>query len=406
MEKTYYKLAAFLCLSMFLFESCRTDHRPKNRAQYAKDDFPLADDTLRKVTLVWDSAERKISHEVYFSEYGRARRYAGDTILLVYHAGSKKNEWDNIILRESTDNGASWSAPRTIVADNQPERYSGFSTPDLLVLQNKWLLLAYTGRGIPDDSTHNNLQVRLSKDRGVTWSKPGIISLGRSWEPGMIQLPDGEIQLFYSNEILSTKKAKGRHEQKVLMMSSRSNGMKWSKPKSVAFTAGRRDGMPVPLVLNDNRGIVFAAEAVENERSPEVIWSSLAANWNYASVGTVENGRRWTSTIDPIWGGAPCMVQLPTGEIILSMQTEGGRKLDRYTEWKKNTVVVMAGNSLARNFNTLTFPYPNLPENEGRYFNSIFLKNDSTLALITTKNYPDSSSALFWKEARIYRRAM
>jgi hypothetical protein len=32
----------------------------------------------------------------------------------------------------------------------------------------KWLMLAYTGRGVPDDSLHNNIQIRISKDGGNT----------------------------------------------------------------------------------------------------------------------------------------------------------------------------------------------------------------------------------------------
>ncbi len=307
-------------------------------------------------------------------------------------------------MRKSTDNGKTWLPHTTVVADGDDKRYSGFSTPDLLVLKNKWLMLAYTGRGIPDDSLHNNLQIRISKDGGNTWRRPAIVSLGRSWEPGMIQLPTGEIQLFYSNEILSTKNAKGRHEQKVLMISSLSNGHKWSKPRTVAFTPEGRDGMPIPLVLQEDKGILFVLEAVENPTSPEILWSSLKANWKYEELGSYENGRRWVSSIDPIWGGAPCIIQLPTGETIMSMQTEGGRKIERYTEWKKNNVVVMTGNSIGKNFNNLTFPYPDLPVEEGRYFNSIFLVNDTTLALLTTRNYPDDRSEVFWKEGRIYRR--
>jgi len=383
------------------FISCKEPVKQVQRKVYAADDLPRIDDTIRNAKIIWDKQEKKLSHDVYFAEYGRAKRYNGDTIFLVYHFGPKGHEWDNIGMRKSFDNGKSWTSMKTIVEDNQPKRYSGFSTPDLLVLKNKWLLLAYTGRGIPDDSVHNNLQVRISKDAGASWTAPAIVALGRSWEPGMVQLPDGEIQLFFSNEILSAKAAKGRHEQKVLMIVSKNNGLSWSDPKLVAFTPGRRDGMPVPLVLKDHKGIIIPVEAVENATSPEIIWSSEKANWNYKRTGDKDNGRRWIATVDPIWGGAPCVVQMPGGETIISMQTELGRKLDRYKGWKKNSVIVMVGNSMAKNFGSLSFPYPNLPITEGRYFNSLFVLRDNRIALITTRNYPDSSSAVFWKEGRV-----
>ena len=402
MNKILRPFFAVLIIS-FCFLACKQNPNKQAKAIFAKDDLPRIDDTIRNAKVIWDQAEHKISHDEYFAEYGRARRYNGDTVILVYHCGPKGHEWDNIAMRKSVDNGRSWSEARIIVKDDQQERYSGFSTPDLLVLKNKWLMLAYSGRGIPDDSTHNNLQIRISKDAGETWSKPSIVALGRSWEPGMTQLPSGEIQLFFSNELVSSKKAKGRHEQKVLLIRSTDNGASWTSPKMVAFTPGTRDGMPVPLVLQDNKGIIIPVEAVENMTSPEIIWTSMKANWNYASVGTKENGRRWIGTVDPVWGGAPTVIQMPSGETIISMQTELGRKLDRYKGWKKNSVVVMVGNSMAKNFGNLSYPYPNLPENEGRYFCSLFVLDADRVALLTTRNYPDSSSAVFWKAGKVIR---
>jgi len=394
------QILLFLLLTTF-FNACK--NKPATPVNFARNDVPAITDTLRSLQITWDTAEKKLSHEVYFAEYGRIIRLDADTLILVYHCGRKGNEWDNIAMRKSVDNGQHWGAARIIVPDAKKKRYYGFSTPAILRLKDKSLLLAYTGRGIPDDTLHNNLQVRYSQDGGDHWGTPQILALGRSWEPGLIQLPDGEIQMFFSNELLSSKKANGRLEQKILMMASKSNGKKWSKPRTVAFTAGRRDGMPVPLVLQNDKGIIFSVEAVENERSPEIVWTSNKANWNYKSVGTTENGRRWYGSVDPVWGGGPFMVQLPTGEVIMAMQTELGRKIDRYKGWKKNSVVVMVGNNLAKNFRDLSFPYPDLPINEGRYFCSLFLKDDSTVVLVSTKNYPNTRSAIFWKEGRISR---
>jgi hypothetical protein len=368
---------------------------------FAIADVPVSHDTLQQVKVLWDKSEKKISHEVYFAEYGRIRRINGDTLGLVYHYGSKHNEWDNIGMRKSTDNGRTWGPLRTLVPDMQPKRYNGFSTPELLVLKNKWLLLAFSCRGIPDDSLHNNLQLIVSKDSGKTWSSSQVIAYGRSWEPGMVQLPSGEVQLFFANELMGSKNAKGRHEQKILMCRSTNNGKDWSRPKLVAFTEKVRDGMPVPILLHNNKGIVFMVEAVENKQSPEIIWSSLRANWNYKHIANTTNGRRWYGAVAPIWGGAPSMVQLKSGATLIAMQTEGGRKIDRYKNWKKNTIVVMVGNDIAQNFNSPSWPYPNLPINEGYYFSSLFLKDEQTLALVSTYNYPDGHSELRYKEGKL-----
>lgn len=368
-----------------------------------KNEHPPTDNTTPRITIKWDTAAKKISHDVYFAEYGRVKRFNKDTLLLIYHCGKKGNEWDNIVLRRSTDNGKTWLAPQTVVADNQPKRYYGFATPDLITLKNGWLLLAYTGKGIPDDSTHNNIQVRLSKDAGNTWSKPAIIASGRSWEPGMVQLPDGEVEIFFSTEISSSKAAKGRHEQKVVMMASNDNGLHWQKPRIVAFMHNRRDGMPTPLVLNNNKGIVFAIETVYNDQSPCMVWSSTSAKWRYDSIATEENGRRWCGTSN-VWGGAPWLLQLPSGETVISVQDDGGRPIDRFTKWKKSTMVVLMGNSMAKKFTNTTYPWPNLPTSEGAYFNSIFLKNDSTVVAVSTRNFKDEHSEIWWKEGHVERK--
>jgi hypothetical protein len=366
------------------------------------DELPPVDASTPKISIRWAKTARKVSHDVYFAEYGRVKKWNGDTLLLTYHCGTKGNEWDNIVLRRSFDNGITWQPPQVLVADNKPKKYYGFSTPDLLRLKNGWLVLAYTGRGIPDDSTHNNIQVSISKDKGYTWSKPNIIAIGRSWEPGMVQLPDGEIQLFFSTEFVSTKNSKGRHEQKILMLSSKDNGLRWSPPKMVAFMKGLRDGMAIPLLLKSNKGVITAFESVNNGQSPCFVWSSLKSGWNYKDMATPENGRRWCG-VDNIWGGAPYMVQLPTGEIIMSIQDSGGRGIERYTQWKKNTMLVVVGNSMAKSFTNLSYPWPALPKSEGAYFNSVYLKNDSTIVAVSTRNFPDAHSEVWWKEGYIRR---
>jgi len=403
------KLHGYILLILLTVASCSKCSKPALKAPVKPNPVGINhqerapdDNSTPKAHIIWDKTGRKISHTVYFAEYARVKRWNRDTLLLIYHYGKKHNEWDNIALRKSYDNGKSWSAMQTLMADNNKKRYYGFSTPEITRLKNGWLLLAYTGRGKPDDSTHNNLQVRISKDIGTTWSKPAIVAIGRSWEPGVVQLPDGDVQIVFSTEIMSSKASWGRHEQKVVVISSKDNGLSWSKPKDVSFVKGARDGMSVPLVLNNKKGIVTVVESVHHTKSPCIIWSSLNAKWQYNTIGTTDNGRRWDG-IDGIWGGAPYLIQLPSGETIISVQDVGGRKINRYTGWKKNTMLVFVGNSMARNFTHVSYPWPNLPLKEGAYFNSLFLKDDSTVVAISTRNYANTRSDIWWKEGHVRR---
>jgi hypothetical protein len=360
------------------------------------DDLPATDNSTPALTINWNSTATKISHNVYFAEYGRIHRVANNTLMLTYHCGGTGDSWNNIALRRSTDNGATWGNAQILMNSNTPGYY-GFSNPDILVMKNGWLMLAYVGRGNPDDNAHDNVQIRISKDAGLTWGNPQIVATGRSWEPGMVQLSDGDIEMFYSSE--ANWWPGSNPQQDILLVHSTDNGTTWSAPKEVAYAAGKRDGMPTPLLLNNNKGIVFPIESVNDNKSPWVMWSSTDAKWNYSSIGTAQNGRRWLATTDNIFGGAPFMVQLQSGETLLSVQDAGGRNIG--SDWKKSTMLVYKGNSVAKNFTKVSDPWPNLPTGEGAYYSSMFLKDQNTVVLVTTRNFGDGHSEIYWKEGHI-----
>lgn len=363
-----------------------------------EDDQPPVDNSIPAIKISWESTARKISHDVYYAEYGRMQRISASTLLLTYHCGGTGDSWNNIAIRRSEDNGATWGVAQILMNSSTPGYY-GFSNPEILVMKNGWLMLAYVGRGNPDDNGHNNVQIRISKDQGANWGSPQTAAWGRSWEPGMLQLADGDIEMFYSSEARWWPGA--NPQQEILMIHSTDNGGTWSSPKQVAYTSGNRDGMPTPLLLKDNKGIVFPVESVNNSKSPFILWSSVDARWNYNSSGTAENSRRWLATNDGIFGGAPFMVQLNTGETLLSVQDPGGRNIG--SDWKKSTMLIYQGNSVAKNMSRVSDPWPNLPTGEGAYYSSMFLKDENTVVLVTTRNFSDGHSEIYWKEGHITR---
>lgn len=373
---------------------------PAPDTSYHADDEPPLDQASPSFTISWDDSAKRISHTVGYAEYGRVHRISGDTLLLTYHCGALTNGdvfyGEEVALRRSFDNGDTWSQVTLMAGDQNPDYY-GFCNPETLVLNDGSVLLAYAGRGRPDDNMHDNIQVRLSTDKGGTWSPPVIVAKGRSWEPGMVQLADGTIDLFYSSEAAWWPGSDV--QQEILLTTSKDGGKTWTAPKRVAYTAGMREGMPVPLLLAGGQGIVFAIESVGNSRSPWILWSSLQANWNYAGEGTIQNGRRWPLITASIFGGAPYLLRLPGGGIMLSVQDGAGRGAD----WKKSTMDVFAGNSTAHGFTLQPSPWPGLPDNEGAYFSSLFLKDTGTVVLVTTRNFADGHSEIWWKEGHINR---
>ena len=66
-------------------------------------------------------------------------------------------------------------------------------------------------------------------------------------------------------------------------------------------------------------------------------------------------------------------------------------------------MLVLTGNSMAQKFTNISYPWPNLPVTEGAYYSSLFLKDPSTLVLVTTRNFTDGHSEIYLKEGHIQR---
>ncbi|WEK36092.1 MAG: exo-alpha-sialidase [Candidatus Pseudobacter hemicellulosilyticus] len=362
------------------------------------DELPPTATDKPLVNIEWDhGSTRKLSHDVYFADYGRMYRLPNQDLLLTYGCGpDASNTRVNIVLRRSSDNGVTWSSPEILLDGMNSSYYRGFANAELLVMQNGWLMLTFGGKAKVDDNVHNDVQIAISKDNGYTWGAPVYISKGRYWEPYLIQLPDGEIELFWSSEAKWFPSSDV--QQEILMSRSKDNGLSWSTPITVAYATGMRDGMPTPLILKDNKGMVFTIESIRDSKSPYVLWSSMEARWNYQNYGTMDNKRRWLAITENKFGAAPHIVQLGTGETLLAFQENDGRVVD---DWRRATMLVYRGNSVARNFERISDPWPDLPTTDGAYYSSLFVKDQHQVVMVTTKYLPDNRSEIWWKEGRL-----
>ena len=330
-----------------------------------------------------------------FGEYARVERLGdSDTLLLVYHGGPNTGDWINIYLRKSYDNGTTWTSQETIMdLADYPGQYWRFCTPEILYLQNGWILVAFEANARPDENK-SSVQILVSKDSGQTWADPIIYETGRTWEPAMVQLPHGEIELFYSSE---AKWWPGDPlYQDIQVIRSTDNGESWSDPQVVAYYPNKRDGMPVPLVLDGNKGVAIGIETVGSDYSPYIVHRDMDAPWILTDSDYLDAPHRWWINGFLGHGGAPYILQLPTGEVVCSAHIYRGG------DWHQNNFQkVMVGDNNAQNFEGLTYPWGILPVGESAINNSLFMKDESTIVTISTRMLSNGTGGIYWLEGAI-----
>ena len=321
-------------------------------------------------TIVWDKST--LVEVQRGGGYPRMIRLKSGDLLACFELRGKA------CVRPSADNGRTWGDLVEVAsAPSGPA-----SNPELLQLDNGWVLLMYNER--PQDGVHRfSIRLSVSKDGGRTWCphslayEADVAWNNGCWEPAAIQLPSGEIQLFFANE----SPYRDSDEQEISLVRSFDNGRTWSKAKAVTFRPNHRDGMPSPLMLQGGKGIVVAVE--DNGYSvmfhPVIVHSTLEDNWK-SPAASGASPRRWRAVRTPLgseWGGAPYIRQMPGGETVLSFQSSVGRKLPQ--------IVVYVGDENARNFEGRTVPFEIKPE-EAAWWNSLFVKDERTITAFSQCN--------------------
>ena len=347
------------------------------------DQDPEGEDSTQVSPITWDrSTLSKVYNGTAF--YPRITRLQDQTLMGVFESEGAT------LFTKSNDEGRTWSEPQEVAG-----RINGVNAavPEVIQLQNGNIIVAYNTRPPQDNDDPNRrfgIKIKVSEDNGETWSEEKKIYEGGFtwnrgvWEPAMIQFPNEEINLFFANE----HPYENKEDQEISMVRSQDNGETWSVPQTISYREGFRDGMPVPLILQDEKGIAVAIEdngLYGNTFKPVIVWTSLEDKWSNMITGDSPN--RWSALADKYeigpnnYGGAPYLRQMPSGKTILSFQTNEGRSGD----WTNSTMAVSIGDEEARNFSVLTKPF-DVPEGRSAMWSSVFIKNDTTITAVTSTN--------------------
>lgn len=306
--------------------------------------------------------------------YGRIARLDGKTLLAGYDFQRA------IHTSTSHDEGKTWGLPVKVAA--APDAY--LTNTELLVLQNGNVLCFFDFRPHKGSGLPYSIRMALSKDGGKTWSAPGTLYSASTdfgdgcWEPAAIQLPDGEVQVYFANEGPYQKSS----EQEISMMRSHDNGRTWSKAETVSFRKGSRDGMPVPVVARNGTAIAVAIEdnGLSGTFKPVIVSTRLAKGcWRDGSVGG-DSAFRWSALAKPLpattYAGAPYLRQLADGRFVLSFQMSASGDM------KESRMAVSLGNDRARDFSEPVFPFPD-HSGGAQLWNALFIKNARTVTAIS-----------------------
>ncbi len=339
--------------------------------------------------LEWNGSEARLVQAG--ADYGRIARLANGSLGCVYDVRGK------VWIRHSTDGGHSWLDP-VLVAE---EDGCWLTNAELLLLRDGTLLyfwnerplkaVRHQGRHASPGVLTQPFRIRMarSSDHGKTWSAPGTLHTAGNtfedgcWEPAGLELPSGELHVYFANE----SPFRATAEQEIALVRSPDRGRTWSHAERVAFRKNHRDGMPSPLLLAEGKGIVIAIE--DNQEGgrfkPSICRTSLTDNWRSGPV-TEKSTNRWLALAKPLpadwYAGAPCLRQLPSGATLLSFQESPDGTLDRCR------MAVCVGDSEARNFSNKSYPLPLGPK-RNQAWNSLFVKDPYTVIAVLTATVND-----------------
>jgi hypothetical protein len=382
------KIIPFILLSI-LMTAC--GNSVKNQPKSSKSKKPSA----KKEKITWNQNTLTLvsSHTTgdQYSGYARMIQLQDGSLICVYEADG------DIAAVRSKNNGKSWS-DTTLVAKKKPG--IKMSTPSILELQDHSLLVSYNPRPLKPYNPSKKFAVMTKKsfDEGKSWKdkrviyKRGYRPQNGCFEPVAVQLPDGEIQLFFSNTAVYHN-----GDQNISLLRSKDDGLTWTKKLEIAsYRKGSRDGMPVSIVLPKAKQVVFSIENNGGKNfKPYIIRNSFADNWsNPVLANSPYRSYALKSKIKPsVYAGAPYLVKLKSGKTLLSWQ---GTTFRKNNDLSSAEMKVAIGNKKAKDFRDMTTPF-DIPPDKNGLWNSLAVLNDSIIIAMTSTNaYSKNNHTEVW----------
>jgi hypothetical protein len=281
-----------------------------------------------------------------------------------------------ICVAYSNNNGTNWGSAQRIIASA-----TGFSfaVPDVIQLTDGTIVVGYNPRPRSPYSEERKFGIRTmrSTDNGNSWSESAFVFDAQHtfdngcWEPAFLELPSGELQCYFANENAYTTNG----DQNISMCRSFDGGQTWGAPVIVCYRQGARDGMPVPILLQDSSEIVVIIEdngwAGRGNFAATTVRNTLASNWNNGYVNATSTNRTMIFQTTPptnIVSAAPYLRRLPWGETVASFQSNENRTSG---DLQYFDMQVLVGDDRARNFKAKSAPFSLDEQDRHSIWNSV-----------------------------------
>ncbi len=347
--------------------------------------------------IEWDKSSAQMVAQGGYCGYARFNRLSDGTIMMSFN---------NVIVR-SNDDGKTWG-PREIVFPEFDVEKDGkkahimITNFELIELQDGTLIAGVNYRPQEPEIAPFSIVVKRSTDKGQTWSDAQYIYDAEPrfhdgcWEPSFLQLPNGEVQCYFANE----KPYTNSDEQEISMLSSKDGGKSWGDFKTVCFRKDRRDGMPVPILYKDEIRVVIEDNKI-GEFKPYIVRNKISDNFKECVSGDspLRHYALKEEQPDSVYMGAPYIVALPTGEIVMSYQTTRNRTSD----WELSTMEVAVSDKNGENFTNLSQPFE-VPLGREAKWNSVALWDENHVVAVASTNFAGREIEVWIIKGKIVRQ--
>ena len=294
-------------------------------------------------------SEQSVAH------YPRIKRLKDGGVVLFYQGGNQSSRI--FTMNAGSFNGLSNASPQMILspyvdkeltaANGNKTVYQRYMNMDAVVMPDGEIIAAVQHHAWDQKEVgyYKNqgtaIELMRSSDSGKTWSKPVEVYSGASWEPYLLLLPDGRLQLYFtdSNPFL--------YSSQTSVMTSSDRGVTWSEKQVVCrqykypYDGGNTeytgqnvytDQMPCFRLLNDGKTLVGFLEGRHEKEN-----SLAGAYTSYHLMSLIkQNGMEWTSITGDSQNALPSTREtsvmtgtggyvetFPSGETVISCSSNG-----------------------------------------------------------------------------------